>query len=863
MWEMRMQPLFSMTLFQKVLLFITTTVVVSFAWLIGSPQTAFAADAAWQGDTLMYEQSEYRAIDRAKSGDSHGIAEGSQLYRYVDGTTASIIYFGPDDNPITATSARFVTYTFSEPNNYSDPKNEKSISVSAETENASECNPDGVKNISYIICPVAGYLAGAMDWLFDVLASFLKVQPLQTSENASLFKAWAVMRNIANLAFVIAFLVIIYSQLTSAGLSNYGIKQMLPRLIVASILVNVSYWICAIAIDMSNILGYSLQSLFMSLRDTISEGEIEALTWGSLTTLILSGGAIGAAAVAKLVAIGSVSGAIYMLLPILAGVVLAALIALLIMAIRQALIIVFVIISPLAFVAYILPNTESLFEKWRSVFTTLLVLFPIFSVLFGGSQLAGMVIMQAANGSIVILLLGMATQIAPLVILPFLFKFGGAFLNKFGAIANDSSKGLKDRAKNFATGRAEQRKASILGGPQAGFRRPLAKAVQSSADRKRKRENALKNFGIQEEARYTQTKRGIKDAVAKRQAQAQLDTQEAITQSAVEKLTTTNGHHMQTIDVNLRLAKKELENIQTTANAQWEQLQANESSTNVIPTHLADQARQARTAAIGSAVVANQVNMAKSQQQSDYASALRADEALRQEAGGIAEHGADSALAAAVTAERAEYGKKVEEARSIIKHFNLSSEQRQAHAMGQDVTVTDSYGNTRTFTSNDLYTHEAAISEQLTKGTVGQAIEIIGQSGAGGKLEAFKTSISEEVAKSSLGAKTGFLGGATINEIAKGTIGSPERLLGIVQENIAKGKFSADTLVSIDKDAIAHILKAAQTVDVSHMDPTLVGKLQPEIQKLKNAADVALTDPRLTSRVVSNVEPYLDQIRNI
>ena len=66
------------------------------------------------------------------------------------------------------------------------------------------------------------------------------------------------------------FLAIIISQLTGFGISNYGIKKMLPRLIIAAILVNLSIYICQIAVDLSNILGYGLRAGLGGIGDGIS-----------------------------------------------------------------------------------------------------------------------------------------------------------------------------------------------------------------------------------------------------------------------------------------------------------------------------------------------------------------------------------------------------------------------------------------------------------------------------------------------------------------------------------------------------------------------------------------------------------------
>ena len=108
-----------------------------------------------------------------------------------------------------------------------------------------------------------------------------------------------------------------------------------------------------------------------------------------------------------------------------------------------------VFLAPLAFAANILPNTEKWFEKWKDLFVTMLVMFPIVSLLFGGAQLAGMVIISNANGNIITLVLGMAVQVIPLAVTPMITKLSGSLLGKFAGMVNNPNKGPFDTAKNW------------------------------------------------------------------------------------------------------------------------------------------------------------------------------------------------------------------------------------------------------------------------------------------------------------------------------------------------------------------------------------------------------------------------------
>ena len=62
----------------------------------------------------------------------------------------------------------------------------------------------------------------------------------QSEKGKEVFKHWVTFRDIANVFFVIMIAIIIFSQVTGAGISSYGIKKMLPKIIIYAILVNIS-----------------------------------------------------------------------------------------------------------------------------------------------------------------------------------------------------------------------------------------------------------------------------------------------------------------------------------------------------------------------------------------------------------------------------------------------------------------------------------------------------------------------------------------------------------------------------------------------------------------------------------------------
>lgn len=862
---------------RKRFLLAAVLLVASLALSLVTTPTAYAADATWKGSAIMYDQKQFYRIGEVKAGDTRGLPEGTVWGATTpaqDGQTqkAYLIYFAPGTDPPTATNANYVVYDYTPPDKYTNTgATPTTITLDAQpagNSGTTSCDSGEFLNgIGWIVCPITKFLAGAMDTMYEILSGFLEVRPVQTTQDNSLFRAWSYMRNFANAAFVIGFLFVIYSQVTSIGISNYGIKKILPRLIIAAILVNISYWICAVAIDVSNILGYSFQELLINLRNSLvgAEGNSwDVISWQSITGFILSGGtaAVGAGIGAYVLLGGTVGAAVYMLVPILLTVLLAVLIALLVLALRQALITVLVIVSPLAFVAYLLPNTEKYFEKWKDLFMTMLLMFPMLSIIFGGSQLAGTAIIQNAD-SINTILLGMAVQVAPVVVTPLLIKFSGALISRIAGMVNNPNKGLIDRTRKWAGEHADEHRARVLANqPRNGLRGFGARRAHNYDARRRKREGWKKVNEAYGDARWANDERSHAIHAAMERATMQKETGEAIGQAAVNRMKTIPGHAFQIDDVNLRVAKMSVDHTKAAGDVQFENLRANETPLNRAPAHLAEQARQARELTLGSAVVARQLYNAQEEQRQNFADALTRDTALQRRAGGIAEHGADSALAAAITASRKAYGQSVDEGRQVLKHYNLDSAQRQTLAMGGTVAdVRDSSGNVRTFTSQDLFAREAAIEEQIKTGTVNQIRDIVQLSGS--ELAPFRTTISSAVAEANVGAKTVYMGGATINEIAKGTITGPEKLVGIIQDNIAKGKFSAEKLATIDKDAVQAIFEAASNPDTSHMDPAQVQHYAAGLIKLKANAANALTNRNTAGKITGNAEPILRDIENL
>lgn len=250
-----------------------------------------------------------------------------------------------------------------------------------------------------IICPLIGSFLGVMDWIVkNFIQPLLVINPLNTQDTsgapAPLYATWNNIRNLANLVFIIGFFVIIFSQATSIGISNYGIKRLLPRLIIIAIATNISYFICSFLIDMFNVFGTGAASL---LVNTVLSGNPTITNGGDFIGQIFGGGPIGD--MEGFLAEGLLAA------PIMFGLfcfflvaVLILIIAAVVIILRQIMIIFLVIASPLAFVAGLLPNTDRYLGQWMSMFLRLLAMYPIIMLLFAAGKVASTILQQTGGG---------------------------------------------------------------------------------------------------------------------------------------------------------------------------------------------------------------------------------------------------------------------------------------------------------------------------------------------------------------------------------------------------------------------------------------------------------------------------------
>lgn len=300
-----------------------------------------------------------------------------------------------------------------------------------------KCNA-GFFGFGFLLCPGQNLLNLIIDFLYGIIENILDWRLLETS-GSQIKSYWEKFLSIANVILVIAFLVIIYSTATSDGLSNYDVKKMLPRIVILAIVINISFYVCAAIVDLCNIAGRGVMALLIS---TSPGGE--GLGLGEKISTVVSNVATGVAG-----GIAGVVAGVILFVSIGPPAVLALIVIILALIFRGVALTMMVIISPIAIALYLFPSAamNKWHVKWRDAFIKMLLVYPMFMAVWGGSKLISSVTASTQN-PIIGFITSLICTIAPAVAIIPLFKMSGDVMGKATAaiagskLANSAATGI-------------------------------------------------------------------------------------------------------------------------------------------------------------------------------------------------------------------------------------------------------------------------------------------------------------------------------------------------------------------------------------------------------------------------------------
>ena len=254
----------------------------------------------------------------------------------------------------------------------------------------------------WMSCPMIDTVQKTVNGIFvNVLQNWLEIEPelfkhiSADAPGSSVFSAWQYFQGLANIGLAIYLLVVILSQITGVGISNYGVKKALPRILLCALLVNLSYVVCQIAVDVSNIAGGGIRALFDNMiKDSALVARGEQGTGITIAVIAVVIGLLGIVIV--LMKISPI-----FIIPVMIsaiGLLLAVVFLFLVLGIRQVLAVLLVVVSPVAIICYSVPGLKGIYKKWFDMFKAVLMAYPIAAFMMGGGSLAAQILYQVWDG---------------------------------------------------------------------------------------------------------------------------------------------------------------------------------------------------------------------------------------------------------------------------------------------------------------------------------------------------------------------------------------------------------------------------------------------------------------------------------
>lgn len=379
--------------------------------------------------------------------------------------------------------------------------NQKKAAVYADSPNqdqggdAADSCYQGISVFGWVLCPMLDLADGIYGFLRSAIFSLLAVPELTSTSQEGLYASWGAVRNIANALLVIVALFMIISQIFDFGFVDaYTVKKVLPRLIIAAILIQLSWFLCSVLIQIFNAVGYGLNTLITAPFTQNGGGDIvdiigrsdngaqNAAGIFSTTGLVVGGISLGLATLAP--------GGILTVALVAVGVIISILLTIFTLVIRKLLIVALVLLAPVAFVAWILPNTQKFWNSWWNLFIKLLIMFPLIALLFAAGQIFAAITVSmepdnSAQGGLNDII-AIIAYFAPLFLIPATYKFaGGIFATVAGAINNTGGKvkqngfGLRARKDAYQKLKNEERATNTM----IKARSDMSKALDPNANR--------------------------------------------------------------------------------------------------------------------------------------------------------------------------------------------------------------------------------------------------------------------------------------------------------------------------------------------------------------------------------------------
>ncbi len=248
----------------------------------------------------------------------------------------------------------------------------------------SECFQFGLAWIAYYALYGTGWFLGLAGWLLDEAIRFSVVS---MSKNVDEFSAinygWSLIRDLGNFIFIFSLLYVAIT--TILGMAGSGTMKIIRNIIIVGLLVNFSLFFTKLLIDASNIASLVFYEQFVA-KSSAADGTLSITSMSTKVAGFIKLGSIfsdsnGAVAEifkkdwAGILTVG-IGGSIFFI-----SAAITFLYAALLFMLRFLILILLMILSPIGFLGFMLPQTSGLAKKWWNRLLAQLAFAPIYMML--------------------------------------------------------------------------------------------------------------------------------------------------------------------------------------------------------------------------------------------------------------------------------------------------------------------------------------------------------------------------------------------------------------------------------------------------------------------------------------------------
>lgn len=307
------------------------------------------------------------------------------------------------------------------------------------------CATNSHTSMEWILCPIVNSISNFADVINGYIEDQLHFRvDSMLPDGGGINQAWSIVKNIVASLLVIIMLVMVISQAIGRGpFEAYTVKKILPRLVIAVIVMQFSWVLTKELINIANDLGMGIIQIM-----TAPFGGPNHLDLGSILHNLDGAWVAGVQVPILGVMLALIlTPASTFILPIVLFIALAVgsalFVAMVTLVFRNILLIMSVLFSPLALLFWILPGQtfQGYWKKFLDNFIKLLMLFPlVMGMIYAGRIVASLAGNIGKPGPIDYIVV-MIAFFGPYFYLPKAFKWGGSILAGVNQAIN-TNKGL-------------------------------------------------------------------------------------------------------------------------------------------------------------------------------------------------------------------------------------------------------------------------------------------------------------------------------------------------------------------------------------------------------------------------------------